>query len=60
MRAVVQQQLTLHEITPGDVEFQLPVKVDDPLTLEPSDRRNFTNPQNLEAFERAAIKGLVG
>ena len=60
LRAVVQQQLTLHEITPGDIEFQLPIKVDDPLTLEPSDVRNFENAQDLDSFESETLKGVIG
>ena len=49
LRAPVQQELTLHEILKGDVEFELPVNVGDLPHLEPSAERNFSNPQNLES-----------
>lgn len=56
LRSVVHQELRLHEITKGDIEFQLPIKVEDLRDFEPSPSRNFTNPQNLDAFESEAIK----
>lgn len=60
LRAKVHHELTLHEIVKGDIEFQLPIDVGDLRNLEPSPERNFTNPQNLEAFEdedmRATLK----
>jgi len=49
LRAPVHQELTLHEIVPGDIEFELPVNIQDLAALEPSAERNFSNPQNLEA-----------
>jgi hypothetical protein len=55
LRSTVHQELFLHEITKGDVEFQLPIRVDDLREFEPSPARNFTNPQNLEAFESEAV-----
>jgi hypothetical protein len=48
-RAVVHQELTLHEIVKGDIEFELPVNIQDLAALEPSAQRNFSNPQNLES-----------
>jgi hypothetical protein len=47
LRAVVRQELQIHEIPRGDVEYELPVKVDEK-TLEPAAARNFTNPQNTD------------
>jgi hypothetical protein len=55
-RAAVHQELQLHEIPPRDVEFAIPLKFDEALRdlwLSPS--RNFSNPQNLEAFDREEI-----
>ena len=49
LRAPVHQEITLHEISKSDVEFALPVNVDDLTALEPSAERNFSRPQNLEA-----------
>jgi hypothetical protein len=47
LRAVVHQELQLHEIPRGDIEYTLPVNVD-LKSLKPSAERNFTNPQNLD------------
>jgi len=47
LRAGVRQELQLHEIPRGDIEFELPVQVD-LRTQTPSAERNFTNPQNVE------------
>jgi hypothetical protein len=49
LRAVVHQELTLHEIVKGDIEFQLPINISDLMAVEPSPERNFSNPQNLES-----------
>lgn len=56
LRSVVHQELVLHEIVKGDIEFQLPIRLDDLRSFEPSPGRNFTNPQNLDSFEAEAIK----
>lgn len=56
LRSVVHQELVLHEIAKGDIEFQLLVRVEDLRDFEPSPGRNFTNPQNLDGFESEAIK----
>lgn len=50
LRGKVKQELTLHELPKGDVEFSLPVNID-PRTFQPAAPRNFTNPQNLEAAD---------
>jgi len=55
LRSIVHQELFLHEIIKGDIEFQLPIRIDDLREFEASPSRNFTNPQNLEAFESEAI-----
>lgn len=47
LRATVRQELTLHEIPRGDIEYDLPVNVDTS-TLQPASERNFKNQQNLE------------
>lgn len=56
LRSVVHQELVLHEIIKGDIEFQLPIEREDLRNFEPSPGRNFTNPQNLEGFESEAIR----
>lgn len=55
LRHVVHQELQLHELAKGDIEFQLPIRKDLE-NFEPSPGRNFTNPQNLRSFEDEAIK----
>jgi len=40
-RATIRQEMTLVGVVPGDVEFQLPIQVEDPLTLQMTDERNF-------------------
>lgn len=55
LRHVVHQELQLHEIAKGDIEFQLPVRKD-LANFEPSPGRNFTNPHNFDGFEDEAIK----
>jgi len=60
LRHVVHQELRLHEIVRGDIEYQLPIRLDDLRDFEPSPGRNFTNPQNLESFELESIKHVFG
>jgi len=60
LRSVVHQELRLHAISIGDVEYQLPIRIEDLRNFEPSPMRNFSNPQNLESFEREAIKDAFG
>jgi hypothetical protein len=47
LRAVVRQELQLHEIPKGDIEYSLPINIDERLN-QPSALRNFTNPQNVD------------
>lgn len=53
LRAVLHQELVLHAVPKGDIEFKLPINIDSLETLEASPKRNFTNPQNLEAHDDA-------
>ncbi len=58
-RAVVHQEVQLHEIPPKDIEFLVPLNTDQPLSslwLNPS--RNYTNPMNLEAFMDSEIPSI--
>jgi hypothetical protein len=58
-RAVVHQEVQLHEIPPRDIEFKVPLNLQEPLQdlwLNPS--RNYNNPQNLEAFMDAEIPSI--
>lgn len=48
LRAVVHQELTLHEIPRGDVEYKIPVLVPDVKNVQPSAERNFTNPHHVD------------
>lgn len=56
VRAAVHQELQLHEIPPKDVEFAIPLKMEEALRdLWLSPARNFNNPHNLEAFDKEEI-----
>jgi hypothetical protein len=45
LRAPIWQGLTLHEIPPTDIEYRLPINIDDLRRVQPSPERAFTNPQ---------------
>jgi hypothetical protein len=47
LRAIVHQELQLHEVPRSDVEYAIPLNVD-ARAVEPAAERNFTNAQNLE------------
>jgi hypothetical protein len=59
LRATVRQELTIHEIPKGDIEYALPVKVD-AKSLQPAAERNFTNPQNLDDEDFSDIFAVYG
>lgn len=59
LRAKVHHEVTLHGIVKGDIEFQLPIDIGTLRDLEPSPERNFSNPQNLEAFEDEAMQAAI-
>lgn len=46
LRATLHQELTLHAIPRTDIEFRLPVNVDDVMDLSVSPPRNFENPHH--------------
>jgi len=48
LRAVVHQEIQLHEIPRSDIEYSLPLNID-PQQLAPASERNFKNAQNVEA-----------
>lgn len=48
LRSVVHQELGLKQIDLGDVEYKIPVNIDDLTSLEISAERNFTNPQHVD------------
>jgi hypothetical protein len=58
-RAVVHQEVQVHEIPPKDIEFLVPLNLQEDLKdlwLNPS--RNYTNPMNLEAFMDSEIPSI--
>ena len=59
LRATVRQELQIHEIPKGDIEYGLPVNVD-AKSLQPSAERNFTNPQNLDDKDFSDIFSVYG
>ena len=58
LRAVVHQEMVLHEIVRGDMEYELPIRIENLREFEPSPIRNFLNPQDLQAFETQAIHDI--
>lgn len=53
MQAVLHQELVLHEIPGTDIEFKIPVNIDDLKSFQASPEREFTNPQDLEVHDDA-------
>jgi hypothetical protein len=54
------QQFEMHEIPPTDVEYSIPLRLEEALRdmfLSPA--RNFTNPHNLENFKGEEIPSLL-
>jgi hypothetical protein len=59
VRAPVHQEVSMHLVPKGDVEYTIPLVLEEALKdlwLSPS--RNFTNPQNLENFMDEEIPGI--
>ena len=59
-RAAVHQEVQLHEIPPRDIEFAIPLTLSTALKdiwFNPS--RNYSNPQNLEAFMDEELPGIT-
>jgi hypothetical protein len=48
LRADVHQEIVLHELPRGDIEYKLPLNIGDLTKLSPSAERNFTNPQHTD------------
>lgn len=59
LRSVLRQELQLHEIPRGDIEYDLPVNVDI-ANLSPSAERNFSNPQNIADDDYSDIFAVYG
>ena len=53
LRSVLHQEVQLHKIPESDIEYKLPVNIDDLEKLETSPHREFTNPHHLEAADDA-------
>jgi len=59
-RASVHQEVQLHEVEQRDIEFRIPLVLDQALKdLWITPQRNFTNPQNLEAFLDDSFPGIM-
>ena len=50
LRSVVHQELVLREVDMGEVEYKLPINIQDLKQLEISAERNFTNPQHVDGI----------
>lgn len=59
LRSTVRQELTLHEIPKGDIQYGLPIQVD-LRTFQPAAKRNFTNPQNLDDEDFSDVFAVYG
>jgi hypothetical protein len=58
-RARILQEAQIHEVPPGDIEFGIPLRMEEALKdLWLSPARNYTNPHNLESFESEEIPGI--
>ena len=58
LRAVIKQELLLHEIEDTDIEFRMPINLDRALEdIQPSPPRMFTNPTNLDATNLEQVPG---
>lgn len=53
LRAVLHHELALHEVPRSDIEYKIPINIEDLRKLEPSPQRDFTNPHNLESADGA-------
>jgi hypothetical protein len=49
LRAVLHQEVGIHRIAASDIEYKIPVNLDDLRNFEASPEREFTNPHTLEA-----------
>jgi len=54
LRVVLHQELVLHEIPGSDIEYLIPVNIDDLGDFEASPEREFTNPHDLEGHDDAS------
>lgn len=53
LRATLHHELVLHEIPRADIEYTIPINIEDLMSHEPSPQREFTNPHNLESLSDA-------
>ena len=59
-RAILHQELQLHEIPERCMEYSVPLDMDTAMKdLFITPARNFSNPQNLEAFERDVVPNIM-
>ena len=59
-RATLHQELEVHEIPPRDIEYSIPLDLGKPLReLAITPARNYSNPQNLDSFERDVVGNLM-
>jgi hypothetical protein len=53
LRAILHQEIQIHRLPESDIEFKLPINIDDLQQLETSPNRAFTCPQHLDAADGA-------
>lgn len=60
-RAAVHQEITLHRIPEGDIEYSIPVHFSQSLkNLYLTPAKNYTNPTSLASFEEGEMPGIFG
>lgn len=61
VRAPIHMEMTLHQIPSSDVEYAIPLNMDQALKdMWFAPKRNFTNPQNLGDFESDKVPRIFG
>ena len=58
LRHVVHQEVTLHELDRSEVEYQIPVRMDDLRNFQASPMRNFANAQDIDTTRTPAVADL--
>lgn len=58
-RHIVRQQAAISSIPLGDIEYDVPVNIDDPKAFQPTPIREFTNPRNMEQVDRDTYEGAL-
>jgi len=58
LRHAVRQELTLHEVERSEIEYNVPVRIENLRDYEPSPVRNFANAQNIDALQDKPVANI--